>query len=355
MHKKEIQIGIIGQGRSGRDIHGSYLKTASGKYRIAAISDPLRERRERAEKEYGCKAYEDYRDMLDKEKLDVVVNATPSHLHVPLTHYALEKGFNVVCEKPLSNNTAEIDMLIDAAGKSGKMFTVFQEARYEPAFCQVRKVVDSGVLGRVIQISVYRDWFARRWDWQTLKEFNGGNLLNLGAHELDKAMLLARYAAKPEVFCRMDCVNTLGDADDYLKLMLRAPGYPVVDLEISSCCAYPPFMYNIHGSNGSLTGTFSKVSWKYFKPEEAPSRTLIREPLSDNSGLPASCSEELKWYQEEWEYVEDEKEDLIFCATRDFYDMLYDSLAGDMPLKITPQQVRLYTAVIEECFRQNTQ
>lgn len=350
---KQIKVGIIGQGRSGRGIHGEYLKTVSGKYRIAAVSDLLGNRCGRAEKEYDCKAYGDYREMLEKEELDLVVNATPSHLHVPITFDALKKGFNVLCEKPLSDNTGEIDMLIDTAEKSGKIFTVFQEARYEAAYCQVGKVVDSGVLGRIIQISVYRDWFSRRWDWQTLKECNGGNLLNLGAHELDKAMLLARYGVKPEVFCRMGCVNTSGDADDYLKLMLKAPGYPVVDLEISSCCVYPPFQYNIHGTYGSLTSSFSNVSWKYFKPEEAPAQALIREPLSDDEGLPAFCSEELKWYEEKWEYVKNENEDFIFEETRDFYNMLYDTLAGGEPLKITPQQVRTYTAVIEECFRQN--
>ena len=130
---KQIKVGIIGQGRSGRGIHGEYLKTASCKYRIAAVSDLLGDRCGRTEKEYNCKAYGDYHEMLGKEELDLVVNATPSHLHVPITLDVLKKGFNVVCEKPLSDNTGEIDMLIDTGEKSGKIFTVFQEARYEAA------------------------------------------------------------------------------------------------------------------------------------------------------------------------------------------------------------------------------
>ena len=81
--------------------------------------------------------------------------------------------------------------------------------------------------------------------------------------------------------------------------------------------------------------------------------TLIRRPLSDDDGLSAFCSEELKWYEEKWEYVKSENEDYVFQETRDFYNMLYDTLAEGEPLKITPQQVRTYTAVIEECFRQN--
>ena len=58
---KQLKVCILGQGRSGRNIHGRYLLTDKDRYKIVAVVDPLEERRQRAAKEYGCDVYSDYR------------------------------------------------------------------------------------------------------------------------------------------------------------------------------------------------------------------------------------------------------------------------------------------------------
>jgi len=146
--------------------------------------------------------------------------------------------------------------------------------------------------------------------------------------------------------------NTYGDAEDYVKLIMRAPGHPVVDLEISSCCAYPAFTYNVQGTRGGLQGTMKHIDWKYFKPEEAPEQKLITEPLRKEDGTPAYCSEKLNWHVESWD-VSEENRDLFATTSGAFYNMLYKVLAEGGELEITPQQVRRQIAVIEECHRQN--
>src|SRR5438067_12875988 len=80
-----LNVAIIGQGRSGRDIHGAHLSKDKERYRIVAVVDPLEDRRQRAEAEYGCATYADYRPLLQRGALDLVVNASPSRFHVPLT------------------------------------------------------------------------------------------------------------------------------------------------------------------------------------------------------------------------------------------------------------------------------
>src|SRR5438105_2141143 len=62
-----LRVAILGQGRSGRDIHGAHLSKDSERYRIAAVVDPLEERRTRAEKEYGCDTYPDHRALFERE------------------------------------------------------------------------------------------------------------------------------------------------------------------------------------------------------------------------------------------------------------------------------------------------
>jgi predicted dehydrogenase len=242
---KRIRVAILGQGRSGRDIHGVNLMRMHDYYEITAVVDPLENRRKRAALEYGCSTYENYRELFSRKDIDIVVNATPSHLHVPITLDLLENGFNVLSEKPFARKAEEVDRMISVARKYNRLLTVFQQSRYAPYFLQVRKVLDSGVLGRIIQISITFSGFARRWDWQCIQEYNGGNLLNTGPHPVDQALQLLGTDIMPDVKCIMDRVNTAGDAEDYVKILLTAPHRPVVDIEISSCNAAFYHFFNL--------------------------------------------------------------------------------------------------------------
>jgi scyllo-inositol 2-dehydrogenase (NADP+) len=349
---KQVRVAILGQGRSGRDIHGNHLKTAEDQYKIVAVVDPLAERRERAVQEYGCDVFESYTELFGRKDIDLIINSTPSHLHVPITLDLINNGFNVLCEKPLARKATEVDKLIEASEKSGKLFAIFQQSRYAPYFKQAKQVVDSGVLGRIVQISIAFNGFARRWDWQCLQEYNGGNLLNTGPHPLDQALQFLNTDIMPQVTCFMDRANTFGDAEDYVKLIMTVPDRPIIDLEISSCCAYPSFTYNIQGTCGGLKGSMTHIDWKYFKPSEAPEQHLVRTPLMLEDGTPTYCGEKLNWYEESWD-VPKEQDHLFNTISKGFYDMLYKTLTEGAPLEVTPTQVRQQIAVIEECHRQN--
>jgi scyllo-inositol 2-dehydrogenase (NADP+) len=349
---KQIKTAIIGLGRSGRNIHGHCLMNMQDKYKITAVVDPIEERRKRAENEFNCESFDSYRSLIGRNDIDIVVNATPSHLHVPLTLELLKGGFNVLCEKPLARKAEEVDRMIDAAREYGKLLAVFQQARFAPYFQQVKKIIGSGDLGRILQISIYTNSFARRWDWQCLQSLNGGKLLNTGPHPLDQALELFGNDMEPEVVCIMDKANVFGDAEDYVKLILKGPKHPVIDLEISSCCAYPCFTFNIQASNGGLKGSMDHIDWMFFKSEEAPKQSFIRTPLINKEGTPAYCSEQLKWYERSWD-VPEEQEDQDAYMCKSFYDMIYRNLTEDIALEITPAQVRRQIAVIEECHRQN--
>ena len=110
----QLRIGIIGQGRSGRNIHAEYLKTVPEKFKIVAVSDYLADRCQRARDEYGCEAYQDYREMINNKdlKLDLVVNSTFSDLHAPISKEIMEAGLNVLSEKPFAQTADPVKELI---------------------------------------------------------------------------------------------------------------------------------------------------------------------------------------------------------------------------------------------------
>jgi predicted dehydrogenase len=344
--QKIIQVGIIGQGRSGYDIHAAHLRN-DRRFRIAAVVDPLKERREQARAEFGADVYPSYKALLGRDDLDLVVNASPSHRHVPITLDLLRAGQDVLCEKPLARRAADVDKMVRAAKKAGRLLAIFQQSRFAPYFEQVRKVIDSGVLGRIVMVRIIWNGFSRRWDWQTLQERNGGNLLNTGPHPLDQALQLFG-PGKPKVVSYMDRAVTFGNAEDHVKVILSGKGKPTIDLEVSSCAAYSPYNYCVYGTQGGLVGTQKSVEWRYFNPRRAPKQKLIREPLSGRQ----YCREDLPWTEKSWN-VPKSKSNLFAYMSRQFYNHLYKTLTEGAPLVIPPEDVRRQIAVIEECHKQN--
>jgi len=348
---RKLKLAILGQGRSGRDIHGKYLVTNQEQFQIAYVVDPIEVRRERAKEDYGYEVFETYQELFSKTDIDFVVNATPSFLHPSITIDLLNHGFHVLSEKPFARTVKEVDEIIAAAEKNKRMIAVFQQSRFAPYYEQVKRVLDSGVLGRLVQVSIEFNGYARRWDWQCCQDFYGGNLLNTGPHPVDQALdILNFHEDMPNVMCKMDRVNTFGDAEDYVKLILTAPDRPLIDVEICSCDAYPSFTYNIMGSTGGLAGGMNEIKWRYFKPEEAPEQHIIRTPLCDENDYPKYCSEQLKWYEEEWTA---ENTGTFTTAVDKLYQTVYNHLVDGVPLVATPQQVRQQIAVMEECHNQN--
>ncbi|UQZ82318.1 Inositol 2-dehydrogenase [Paenibacillus konkukensis] len=350
---ERMRVAIIGQGRSGKAIHGDTLNRLKDKFEIAAVVDPLEERRQKAAETYGCEVLGDYKELLGRTDIDLVVNATPSHMHVPVTLELLNHGQHVLCDKPLARYAAEVDQLIQASGRTGSRLFVFQQSRFLPGYRKIRAIVDSGVIGRVVQVHIAYNGFARRWDWQTLREYNAGNLLNTGPHPVDQALQFIGTQQMPQVTCYMDRANTLGDAEDYVKLLMSAPGKPVVDVEISSCCAYPGLTYNIQGTLGGIRGSGTHLDWKYYKPEEAPPQQLTHAPYVNEQGEPAYCREELKWHEHSWDFADEHQLGSFDHMCREYYIHLHDHLTQGVPLEITLEEVRQQIAVMEECHKQN--
>ena len=347
---KKLKVAILGQGRSGYSIHGKHLLTDTDRFSVVAVVDRLPERREKAARVFGCEVFEDYQSLFGRD-IDLVVNALPTPFHHPVTIDLLNHGFNVLCEKPATRSAEMLDEMQAAAEKNGRMLAIFQQSRFAPYFQKVKEVIASGKLGRIVQVSIAFNGYSRRWDWQCLQENIAGSLYNTGPHPLDQALDLLGGEEMPGVFCKMDSANSFGDAEDYVKLILTMPGRPLIDLEISSCDAYPWGTYKLEGTCGSLCGTQSKLAWKWFVPSEAPEQHLIRTPLTTPEGEPAYCGEKLVWHEDSWEAGVGQ--DAFTSAVHVYYTTIYDHLTEGKPLTVTVKQVRRQIAVIEEAHRQN--
>ena len=144
---KKLNIAVIGQGRSGRDIHGLYFKNEINTlYNVVAVAELDPERRERALKEYpGCVAVEDYREFYNMEGIDLVLNSTYSEMHYEVTKDLLLHKCNVLVEKPFARNYYECTDLIRIAKENGVVLAVFQQSFLTPYHQFTKKLIESAV------------------------------------------------------------------------------------------------------------------------------------------------------------------------------------------------------------------
>ena len=349
---EKLKIAIIGQGRSGRNIHGAFFKKEENIYcQVVAVVELDPERRQRAVEEYpGCVAYEDYRELYAQDDLDLVVNASFSHEHYAITKDLLNHRLNVVVEKPMGRSFYECSDLIKTAKDNGVTLAVFQQSLFAPYYAVPKAVVDTGKIGQVKQVSIRFNGFARRWDWQTLQSFLGGSVYNTGPHPIGFGLDILGFDPETRVaFSKLDLALTSGDAEDYAKIILTAPGKPVVDIEISSMDAYNDFQLKFQGTLGTLKSTQKGYTVKYIVPGENPEQPLQRVPLKNDEGLPVYCGENLITHEESQEY----QGTAFNVAVRDFYEMVYNKLTKDEPMAITPEMAAQVINIIETAHGQN--
>ena len=145
---KELTYAIIGCGSFGRQ-HIRVLKTLDNS-KIIALCDKHLEKIQEAQALFGLAGvpvYEDFNKMLEEITPDVVVVATADHAHALATVAALQKGFHVMCEKPMALIKKDCQDMIRAQEETGKILFVGQICRFTPGFVKAKKIVDSGIIG----------------------------------------------------------------------------------------------------------------------------------------------------------------------------------------------------------------
>lgn len=349
---KKLNVALIGQGRSGRDIHGAYFKSeANEKFNVCAVVELDGERRKRAAGEYpGCDVYENYESLYKRDDIDLVVNATFSCDHYKITKDLLENGLNVLVEKPFARNRYECDNLIKIAKEKNKVLAVFHQSLFAPVYRAAKEIIKSGKLGEVKQIDITYNGFARRWDWQTTQVKMGGNIYNTGPHPIGYALGFLDFDDNCEVcYSRLDHVISSGDSDDYAKIILTAPNKPLIDIEVTSIDAYPASTIKILGTMGTCRISAAECELKYIKDGENPPRPLVLDSLKDEAGMPVYCSEKLIFHEEK----EEIKGDAFDVGTKMFYDMVYDKIADGKDMEIVPEYAAKVIGIIEKVHADN--
>lgn len=237
----------MGFGFAGATFHAPVI-AASGRTQVAAIATGQPDRARAAYPDARIVA--DLDALLALDDIECVVIATPNDTHFPLARQVLDAGRHVVVDKPVTLTSDEALALARLANARSRVFAPFHNRRWDGDFLTVRRIAESGELGRITCVTSHFDRFRPqvRVRWREEAARGGGLLLDLGPHLIDQA--LALFGLPDTVSATVKTRRDNGSAPDFVHVQL---GYPDKDvaLHASALSAIEPARFTLHGTRGS--------------------------------------------------------------------------------------------------------
>ena len=287
---RKLRMALVGGGQ-GSFIGRVHCTAAVLDNRAALVAGALSSNPEKAKAsapDYDIptqRAYGSYREMVDSERklpedqrIDFVTVATPNHTHFEVAKAAVEGGFNVVCDKPLTFDLAQAEQLADVVDKSNVVFAVTHNYTGYPLVRQARQMILGGELGEInaIRVCYIQGWLRTRLEaddqkqaaWRTDPSRSGaaGCFGDIATH----AYNLARYMTgllPDTVSCNLKIFEPGRKLDDY--------GHAVVRFENGALGTVTASQIS-HGRETDLfieiDGTKGALQWR----QEEPNAMIVR-------------------------------------------------------------------------------
>ena len=240
---KHFRTCVIGVGFIGA-VHIETLRRL-GNVEVVALADE-QGAKEKAERLCVPKYYTDYKEMLDTEKPDTVHICVPNNLHYEIAMYAMERGINPICEKPLTTTVEEAKKLVAYAKEHNIVTGLNFNCRYYPQVMQMRKMVEKGEVGDIFTVhgSYLQDWLYLETDysWRLEPALSGESraFSDIGSHWTDMAEAVIGQKAV-EVFADFETFHKtrkkpLKPIDTYSGMALRPEDYQEVPIDTEDYC-----------------------------------------------------------------------------------------------------------------------
>ncbi len=150
----KLKAAVIGTGNMGFFHAKNYFEL--DEIELVAVADINKEKGEKTAKEFNCKFYSDYKELAEKEKLDIVSIVVPTKKHKEVAIFFIEKGINTLIEKPIAGTIEDAEEIIKASEKNKVKLTIGHIERFNPAVIALKKLIKSGRLGEINSIIVRR-------------------------------------------------------------------------------------------------------------------------------------------------------------------------------------------------------
>lgn len=250
----KLRCAVIGVGNMGANHARVYFELPES--RLVAVSDVNKKIGNAAAQKFSTHYYEDYLEMLEKEKIDLVSICVPTVLHYIVAQECANQKINILLEKPIAINLDYAEKILNLAQKQKIKFLVGHIERFNPAITKVKEIIDKGELGEVINI------IARRVGGLPPQIRDANIAVDLAIHDIDIANYL--LGANPQKIIVNKQKNHLEKREDSVEFFLK---YKKASAFIQSNWITPIKIrkLNITGSDGYLEMDYISQSIKFYK------------------------------------------------------------------------------------------
>lgn len=187
-----IHVAVVGTG-SIANVHMAGLLTFPERCKVVALCDIYPEKAQAMKEKYqlDCEVFSDHRTMLDSDiRIDLVHVCTPPYVHCEIAVNSMNKGCNVVVEKPMAACLAECDRMLEAEKKNGVTMACIAQNRFRNSIYRLKKTLDSNLAGKLCLAKVESAWWRGHcyydlWWRGTWEKEGGGPTLNHAVHHID--------------------------------------------------------------------------------------------------------------------------------------------------------------------------
>lgn len=186
--KKVLNVAVIGCGRISV-MHLESVKMLG--HNLVAVCDKVESVANATAEKYGCRAYVDYIEMLDTERLDAVHICLPHYIHCEVSRAAIERGIAVLSEKPMDIGYEVAEKTVELAEERGVPYGIIFQCRYNNSAQLVKKAYQSGKLGKILSARSVLTWnrpdsYYLGSDWKgTWEKEGGGVVIDQAIHSID--------------------------------------------------------------------------------------------------------------------------------------------------------------------------
>lgn len=227
---KNIRIAIIGHGFMGHE-HEKMLLKMDG-YKLMGFSDI--DANQLSDVSEGLKRYSTNEELMSDPEVDVVLIAANNNQHHDLVIKAARAGKDIICEKPVAMNVAELDDMVKVVNECGVKFTVHHQRRFDQDYRITKEIYDHKSLGDVFLVkNLLYGFNGNMHDWHIYKEEGGGMLYDWGVHLIDQILWMMPDAKIKSVYA--DVRNIINEeVDDYFKILLKFDNKVMAEVELGT-------------------------------------------------------------------------------------------------------------------------
>ncbi|MCC4600826.1 oxidoreductase [Xanthomonas melonis] len=244
---KPFNLAVVGYGYVGRTFHAPLIAATPGLHLHSVVSS----KPQLAQADFpDVTVIADLDTALADPALDAVVLATPNQTHAPFALQALAAGKHVLVDKPFTLDADQARAVMQAAATAGRIVSVFQNRRWDADFLTVRRLIDEGLLGEVVEFHSHFDRYRPqvRDRWRESDIPGAGLWYDLGPHLLDQAVQL--FGAPQAIAADLLPQRSQARSDDYFHVTLHYPRLRAI-LHAGSLVADNRLRFAVHGSRGS--------------------------------------------------------------------------------------------------------